>query len=160
GMSFGAGVLVTLLSRPSISAAAAILRKTTVRAVMRYTAGKAAGTLPAQVVALAHESLPMLASLKARLSIAVLLAMTMIAAGAGLLARQPVPTNGEDKKQTNQSPAPAKQIHDEKQQPRLDRFGDPLPAEAIARLGTVRLRHSARLNRIAYSPDGKLLAST
>src|SRR5207248_7188585 len=54
------------------------------------------------------------------------------------------PTAGEEK-----SPAP----------PRLDRYGDPLPPGAVARLGTVRLVGDDGGEAVAFSPDGKLLAS-
>ncbi len=40
--------------------------------------------------------------------------------------------------------------------PRLDRFGDPLPAGVLARLGTVRFH---RCSCAAYSPDGKIIAT-
>src|SRR5262249_15501747 len=43
--------------------------------------------------------------------------------------------------------------------PRVDAHGDALPARAVARLGTVRLRHARPVEFLALPPDAALLAT-
>jgi WD40 repeat protein len=40
---------------------------------------------------------------------------------------------------------------------RVDRQGDPLPAGALARLGTLRLRHGTNVTQVAFLPGGKAM---
>jgi WD40 repeat protein len=93
---------------------------------------------------------------KYQAALPVLLHLGASVTGAGLLA---MPFS---KDQPNE---PRQTVENVLQEPKrapvkagVDRFGDPLPPGAVARLGTVRFRHEGNAEQLAFSPDGKILA--
>src|SRR5207244_3628594 len=47
----------------------------------------------------------------------------------------------------------------ERRQPSVDAYGDPLPPGAVARLGTLRLRHTHLITASAVASDGSVIAT-
>src|SRR5207249_1402287 len=94
---------------------------------------------------------------------ALVLALSLLAAGAGLAAHQSLaprsatPTSGDAAQPESKSAEPLKP--ERTKRARTDRYGDPLPEGAIARIGTVRFRHGEAVRSVAFSPSGGELAS-
>jgi RNA polymerase sigma factor (sigma-70 family) len=127
-----------------------------VSAVRARTA--ATGGVAPEVVALAEETIRGITVAKTRLGVVLLLTAGVLAAGAGLVACQVLagPPPGRTASATGPDPTPDDKVPLPQ---RTDRYGDPLPAGAVARLGTVRLRHGFMTYALAFTPDGKVLVS-
>ncbi|HKB05144.1 MAG TPA: sigma-70 family RNA polymerase sigma factor, partial [Gemmataceae bacterium] len=85
------------------------------------------------------------------------LTATIAVVGALALAGASGSSGGGDPGQPTKSKSPPDAAKAEA--PSADALGDALPPGAVARLGTVRFRHGGQLQAVAYSPDGKMIAS-
>jgi RNA polymerase sigma factor (sigma-70 family) len=80
--------------------------------------------------------------------------LTVVVWGAGwFLSARDVPA--AEPPAAPQARGPGKAEPPEKKTERTDAFGDPLPAGAVARLGSLRLYHDSQVQRVVLSPDGK-----
>jgi RNA polymerase sigma factor (sigma-70 family) len=128
------------------------------RAALAFAAGDpAAAGIAAPVAALVNEGLRSLSSAKLAAGIVLVLAVALAVGSVMMMAQGPPP-------QPERGPRPVVKPQERKdpvavQPARTDRFGDPLPDKAIARLGTVRFRPGFSSLALAISPDGKTLAS-
>jgi RNA polymerase sigma factor (sigma-70 family) len=86
-------------------------------------------------------------------------ALSLKLAGAALLILGAVAVGTMAGRQDPAGPSPPAASPPPRPQARHDLYGDPLPEGAIARLGTVRFRHSFTTGGVVFSPDGKQLAS-
>ncbi len=86
---------------------------------------------------------------------AAALGVVLMAAGVGFVLRgafasQPPP---------RPEPAPAGIAADRPQPTPVDRFGDPLPKHARARMGTIRFHDGSSVSQVLYNPSGVSLVS-
>jgi RNA polymerase sigma factor (sigma-70 family) len=141
------------------------LAASTIRSVTLFVIRKApiASVASAEVAALVKGATKAMFITKLKTVTVLLLVAGLVTAGAGVLAqREPAPQTAVLSKTD-----PAKPKAKEAELPKLvgqkqghtDRHGDPLPPGAIARLGTMRLRHGDTVHQVSLSPDGRALAA-
>jgi RNA polymerase sigma factor (sigma-70 family) len=150
----------TLITNSSRAAVPAIVVHATREAALQLASQPLTGAvISANALSLARRVLKTLLLSKPKLA-ATILAIGLCAASAGLLALHKEPTELLDDSPT--SDVVQKSLPPEKEKPReaVDRFGDALPHDAIARMGTIRWRVDGHApEALAVSSDGKTLVA-
>jgi RNA polymerase sigma factor (sigma-70 family) len=136
----------------------------TLRAALQFTSEKAgAGAVSAQVGFLVEAGLKATMVAKLKLGMFVLVG-SILAAGAGLAAYQGL-GGGPAPREQDSAPKVAAEREtsggtERQDQEHTDRYGDPLPAGSVARLGTLRFYHGQNVDRVLLSHDARLVVST
>jgi RNA polymerase sigma factor (sigma-70 family) len=145
--------LSTALAIAAVSsgeAASALLLQNTVTAAL-------SGGIGSSAAALAHSVLKgMLLSKLAGVMAVVLTVAVAVSATVAVVYR---PSSVEHPQDNSPIAAVPKAPDAGKPPARTDALGDPLPEGAIARLGTVRLRHGGTILKLAFTPDGKQIVA-
>jgi RNA polymerase sigma factor (sigma-70 family) len=162
GVTLSAGVGLMGLPSGTVPAALAV---STIQAAGRFADGLCAslGVESTRAAGLAEGILRTMLLTRCKLLTALLLTVCVFGAGVGILLHRALAAHSASsageagaKPPTNQTER-AKPV--EARPVQVDRHGDPLPAGALARLGTVRFRHGGIVNSVAFSPDRKTLVS-
>ena len=175
GLELSMGLFVTALAQGSATAAVPTsLADSTLKAALLVAAGKPLlGALPVEVASLVRAATKSLFMSKMKGMAMLVLATSLAVAGTGIIIRQtpPAPSvtqspEGSAKangRKSSSNPSRDRDRPDPKpaieKQARNDLYGDPLPVGAIARVGTTRFRQGSQVYCVAFSPDGRQIAS-
>ena len=144
GLSLAAPLLASALTQEVEAAAPSLIQ-----AVLRGLTG----TVPQGVASLAAEALRNALLTKLKLGLALGLLLSVATGGVALWTPGPMSPHPQAERPVEPPRT------DDKAARRVDRYGDPLPPGAIARLGTARFRHEGKAHSLVFSPNGKILAA-
>ncbi|MHB1423723.1 MAG: sigma-70 family RNA polymerase sigma factor [Gemmataceae bacterium] len=157
GFTLPAGLLAALLTEQTANAAVpSLLTLSTVRLGVQALSGETLAATAA--AALAGNFVQGTAALKLGTTLAALALLGFAIVGYHLAVHGPLfPPEQPPPKAPALGELPA--AKSEPRKPRVDLFGDPLPDEVVARMGSGRLRHDD-IRSLVFSPGGKQLVSS
>jgi RNA polymerase sigma factor (sigma-70 family) len=149
----GGGLAAALIQGAAWGQIPADLFCQTLRAAVSFARGGAipTGAVSSQGLTLAKGALQAAGATK------LVYVLGLVLSAALLVTYSPVAHTPPEGQRTN-APSPLPQQSQAKPKG-TDLHGDPLPPGALARLGSLRLRHGQQINAIAYAPDGKTVVS-
>jgi RNA polymerase sigma factor (sigma-70 family) len=162
GLALPAAALATVLTANVASAVPAQLLSATCTAAIAHAAGKTipAGLVTAEAAALANGGLTAMTPTYLKLGLAMLVALGVVAAGAGAMLSGLSPDKAPEAASASAPPKTEAAKSGDATPERRDRFGEPLPAEAVMRLGTVRKwpRPTQSGQNLTFTSDSKHVA--
>jgi WD40 repeat protein len=120
----------------------------TLKAALLVATGRSAfQVVTPSVAALVENGVKTMTTAKLKIATALLLATSLIGGVGWAIGQRP------DEKPEPVNPEPRAKSG----KPSGDLYGEPLPPEAVACLGTTRLRHGENIDSLHFMPDGKVL---
>jgi RNA polymerase sigma factor (sigma-70 family) len=135
-----------------------LLAASALRTARLFASSSSAVVETARAVQLAESVLRSMPVLPWKTATVLVMVVCLAAGGAGMAYHsEPVEQAPASEPPKSTASAPRKSVREE-EKPRTDRYGDPLPEGALARLGTVRFRQGYFTHQVAFLPDGKTVA--